>query len=210
MLDNYIQLPNGVIKQVEIQKIPYDSNYIQKYNVLGEKGRNMAFYRLGLILGNLGFIPNSILDVGYGNGDFLNACKTIIPNCYGSDISNYNVPDGCSFVNNIFDQEYDVITFFDSLEHFDDIYFLNKLKCKYIYITLPWCHYFDDEWFKNWYHRKPNEHLWHFNDKSLINFFKEQGYTNININNFEDAIRKNNLPYSNILGGLFKKNHISP
>jgi hypothetical protein len=208
MLNNYKKLDNGVIQQIEIQKIKYDNDYIQTYNNFGEKGRNMAYFRLGLLLGSLKFIPNSILDIGYGNGDFLNACKNIISKCYGNDISNYKIPEGCEFVENIFNEEYDVITFFDSLEHFDDINFLDKLKCKYIYITLPWCHYFDDKWFENWKHRKPNEHLWHFNDKSLVNFFEEQGYENIVLGNFEDVIRKNNEEYPNILCGLFRKKQI--
>ena len=82
---------------------------------------------------------------------------------------------------------------------------LNKLNCKYIFISLPWCHYFNDEWFNKWYHRRENEHLYHFNDKALINFFKENGYDNIYISNFEDNIRKNNENYPNILSGIFVK-----
>ena len=65
--------------------------------------------------------------------------------------------------------------------------------------------YFNDEWFKNWKHRKPNEHLFHFNKTSLVNFMSEVGYTLINMSNIEDTIRKNNLNYSNIITGVFKK-----
>jgi hypothetical protein len=59
----------------------------------------------------------------------------------------------------------------------------------------------------NWYHRRPNEHLWHFNDKSLCNFFNELGYDNVYLGNFEDTIRKNNniFPHENIISGIFKK-----
>ena len=35
-----------------------------------------------------------------------------------------------------FSQHYDVITFFDSLEHFDDVYFLDKLNCDYVCISI--------------------------------------------------------------------------
>jgi hypothetical protein len=42
----------------------------------------------------------------------------------------------------------------------EDIEFVKDLKCHYVCISLPWCHYFSDEWFETWKHRKPNEHLW--------------------------------------------------
>jgi len=48
-------------------------------------------------------------------------------------------------------------------------------------------------------------YLWHFNAESLVNFMSEVGYDVINITNVEDIIRKNNLDYSNILTGVFKK-----
>ena len=148
------------------------------------------------------------MDIGYGNGSFLSACSDIIPSCSGSDIhNNYPLPDKCSFIDNIFEHEYDVITFFDSFEHFDDIFILDKLKCKYIMITLPWCHYFSNEWFENWVHRRPNEHLWHFNDKSLISLFESYNYKCIHTSNFDDTIRKRETHNNseNILCCVFEK-----
>ena len=169
----------------------------------------MSYLRLGVILGNLPKIPDSILDVGYGNCSFLNSAKTIIPNCYGHDISDYPVDDNITRVDTIFEKHYDVICFFDSLEHFEDINIIDKLDCDYIFISLPNCHYFSNEWFLNWYHRRPNEHLWHFCEDSLIKFFNENGYEKIYISNFEDAIRKNETikDSTNILSAMFKKNH---
>jgi hypothetical protein len=72
-------------------------------------------------------------------------------------------------------------------------------------VSLPNCHYFSDEWFETWKHRRPNEHLWHFNETSLINFMNEIGYSKVNICNIEDTIRKHSHDYSNILTGIFKK-----
>jgi hypothetical protein len=99
----------------------------------------------------------------------------------------------------IFDKHYDIVCFFDSLEHFDDIYIIKDLDCDYIFISVPFCHFFSEEWFLNCYYRRPNEHLWNFNDKSLYTVFNELGYDNIYLGNFEDTIRKNNdiLPYQN-------------
>lgn len=206
MTQNYEKLPNGVIKQINREPFNYGFNYSNNYNNLGELGTRMGYLRVGHLIGSLGFIPNTILDVGYGNGDFLKAASNIIPNCYGSDVSNsYPLPDKIKFIDNIFNFESDVITFYDVLEHFDDIYEIKNLKTNYIVVSLPDCHHFSDDWFKSWKHRKPNEHLWHFNKQALTNFMKEIGYEVINLTNIEDSIRKIDENYSNILTGVFKK-----
>ena len=209
MLDNYSMLPNGVIKQnIITEEFKYDVEYIkERYDSEAYKDnvKKMSFMRLGYVIGSLGYIPQSILDVGYGNGDFLKACSTIILNCYGNDVNDYPLPWEVSFVDDIMKSEYEVITFFDALEHFEDIYFVKDLKCKYIVISVPNCHYFSDEWFKEWKHRRENEHLYHFNEKSLIKFMDECGYDMVNVSNIEDSIRKNNHDYTNILTGTFKK-----
>jgi hypothetical protein len=165
----------------------------------------MSHLRLGYIIGTLGFVPNSILDVGYGNGSFLKTSNQIIPNCFGYDVSGVDLPDNIAVVDNLFGSHYDVITFFDSLEHFEDIYFLNKLDCDYLCISVPWCHNFDDEWFENWKHRRPDEHLWHFNVDTLRKFLESQNYEYINHTNIEDCIRKTEYTYPNILTAMFKK-----
>jgi hypothetical protein len=206
-LDNYEKLDNGVIRQVNVNKIDYNFEYSNKYNNYGEKSNYLSFLRLGVLLGNLEKIPDSILDVGFGNGAFLQAASNSIQNCYGFDISDYPVPPKSIRVNSLFEKHFDVICFFDSLEHFDDINFIDKLDCNYIFISVPWCHYFSDNWFMNWYHRRPNEHIWHFNEHSLVDFFNEYGFEKMYLGNFEDTIRKNDTAkgYSNILSGLFKR-----
>jgi hypothetical protein len=205
-LNNYEKIKNGIIKQINVKKIEYNYSYSNTYNLYGEKSNYLSYLRLGILLGNLNNIPKSILDVGYGNGAFLKCSNDIIKECYGYDISNYPIPEGLIRVNNIFDKHFEVICFFDSLEHFDDINIINKLKCDYIFISVPWCHYISDEWFLNWRHRRPNEHLWHFNDKSLVSFFNENGYEKIYLGNFEDTIRKNTCTTEpNILSAIFKK-----
>jgi len=207
MLQNYQKLENGIIKQIEKKSIiNYNYDYINNsYNTYGEAGLRMAHLRLGYLVGSLGFIPNSILDIGYGNGDFLKACSSIIKNCYGHDISKYPTPDKVTFVENPYEKEYDIVTFFDVLEHFDNIYDIQNLQTNYILISLPYCHYYNDEWFESWKHRRPDEHLWHFNNDSLITFMNELGYKCINTCNIEDTIRKNEFNSYNILTGIFKK-----
>jgi SAM-dependent methyltransferase len=205
MLKNYELLENGIIKQIKINKIKYDEDYVKKYDNYGENNLKISYLRLGNIIGSIGRIPNSILDVGCGNGSFLTACSSIINNCYGFDVVDYELLSPIKKCNNIFENEYDVVTFFDSLEHFDDIKIIKNIKCNFICVSVPWCHYFSDDWFKNWKHRRENEHIWHFNKNSLEIFFKECGYTIVSSSNIEDSIRKNLINEENILTCVFKK-----
>lgn len=206
MNQNYILLQNGVIKQNTVNKIKYNYDYSNKYNNYGEKGNYLSYLRYGVLLGIIKKIPESIVDVGYGNGAFLKVCKEHISNVYGCDLSDYPVPEGCQKIE-FADISAEVTCFFDSLEHFDDITVIKDLKTKYIFISVPWCHYFSHEWFNNWYHRRENEHLYHFNKDSLIKFLDEQGYDCMYAGSFEDIIRKNSsvAPHANILSGLFIK-----
>jgi len=57
-----------------------------------------------------------------------------------------------------------------------------------------------------WKHRRPDEHLWHFNEKSIETFFNEMGYDMVSHSNIEDIVRKTNEVYPNILTCIFKKN----
>ena len=205
MIKNYEQLANGVIKQKNYEKIEYGYDYSSKRNY-GVKGIKISYLRLGFIVGAIKHIPSDVLDIGYGNGDFLSASKTIVKNCYGFDISNYPTPDGIQKLNQISDFNGEVITMFDVLEHFEDISVVKDFKCKYLIISLPECHYFSEEWFENWKHRKPNEHLWHFNKKSLTNFMEEMDYKPLSFSNIEDSVRLSDGPYSNILTVAFEKN----
>jgi len=206
ILDNYTQLENGVIRQVNRKPFIYGAEYTKGYEKYGIEKKCMSYLRLGYIIGSIGKIPNKILDVGYGQGHFLDVAKNIIPNCFGNDITNEcPLPEKCTFVNNIYEETYDVITFFDVLEHFEDIYDIKNLKTEYIVVSMPWCTYKGAEWFESWKHRRPNEHLWFFNDESLTNFMEEVGFARVNTCNVEDAIRKDRNNNPNILAGIFRK-----
>lgn len=208
MIDNYSIDKNGVIYQINKKIFKYDVEYASNYDKHGELNNYMSYLRYAYLVGAINKVPSSILDVGYGNGAFLNICKKTISNCYGYDISNYSIPEGCIYVDSMNSQKYDVITFFDSLEHFEDIHFLNTLKCNYVCISLPECHYLSDKWFENWKHRKPDEHLWHFSKIALKTFMESQNYELVSMSNIEDIIRRPSSEYSNILSGVFKNKNI--
>lgn len=206
-IDNYHVDDFGIIHQKTVYPITYDEKYVkERYDTYGEKVRQMSFLRLGYLLGAINKIPKSILDVGYGNGDFLKTCVSIIPECFGNDVTGYPLPDNIKFVEDIFENYYEVISFFDVLEHFENINIIQHLKCDYIIISVPWCYNHENtEWFLNWKHLRPNEHLHHFNEKSLIKFFEHNSFQCVCYSNVEDAIRKDPNNEKNILTAVFKK-----
>jgi hypothetical protein len=206
MLENYNINNDGLIYQVDKEEFTYDKTYVkERYDTYGELNNYMSNLRLGYIFGSINEPIKSILDVGYGNGSFLKTCKKIIPNCFGYDVTGYDIPEGCEFIEDWVNLNVDVITFFDVLEHFEDPYVIKDLNAKYVILSFPWCHYISDEWFENWKHRRPNEHLWFFNEKNIYNFAKSTGYEVINYSNVEDTIRGNNSNKENILTVCLKK-----
>ena len=83
--------------------------------------------------------------------------------------------------------------------------FVKELKTKYIYISVPFCHNDNEDWFMNWKHRREDEHLWHFGLLSLENFMLDMGFEAVKMSSIEDTIRIGNGIESNILTGIFKK-----
>ena len=204
MLDNYTQDKNGVIRQItRTTEMLYDVKYVaDRYS--SAPVNEMSHLRLGYIIGSVGFVPESVLDIGYGSGDFLKAAIKIIPKVFGYDIPPAYPVNGVEIVESPFNDSYDVVTFFDSLEHFDDIYAIQALRTRYIVTSVPWCHYFSDEWFRDWKHRRPNEHLWHFDSTSLVSFMNDIGYELLNQCSIEDTIRKSDGAWKNILTATFR------
>lgn len=203
-MDNYIIDDIGIIHQV--QHNAFKKDYGVERNNYGEVSNYLSYMRLGFIQGAIETSKeHSILDVGFGNGDFLRACKNHFKVCAGHDLFYDYLPEGTVKQESLFDTFYNVITFFDSLEHFEDINFLDKLQCEYVVISVPNCASYDEEWFMNWKHRRPDEHLHHFNEHSLTRFLTDSGYVVTKVSFFEDSIRKDkNLP-NNILTVVAEK-----
>lgn len=204
MLPGYKKTSLGVIKQIDVkQKQKYDFDYIAKRYDVYKTTRAMSSIRYDIIH-NLKLKNKSILDVGYGNGDFLKICNALGYTTFGHDISGYPISSGSIFSETI-DLPVGCATFFDSLEHFEDINVLENLRAEVVVISVPWCHYPSDEWFYNWKHRRPDEHLWHFDQVSLCKFMESLSYNLINLGNPEDEIRKPLGCLPNILTAVFRR-----
>lgn len=213
MLNGYTITEDGVIKQDGFFDTPkvYDVQYVkERYDTYGDKNEKMSALRWDNIVNVLGRKPYMLFDIGYGNGSFLKYAQNFCPT-WGHDVSGYPLPAGCRPAHDVTFGVYDVACMFDVLEHFVDPTIIKDINTSYLVVSAPWCHHdkYGDEWFKNWKHRRPDEHLWHFSDKSIIKFAKRCGYDIVDVSNVEDEIRTPEGKDPNILTVILKKHHVN-
>lgn len=197
----------GVINQKDARPFVYDEKYVSTYDTpeYAAKSALLQGMRMGFCCGAHGSIPETLLDYGYGNGDFMKFAKQYIPHVYGFDLTLVPV-DGCYIMPQLVNV--DVMTFWDALEHVPDLSFLADLRARTLVISLPYCHFHTEgkEWFDNNYkHRKPDEHLHHFNEHSLALLMSYYGWKTVSVSNHEDVIRTSAHGLPNILSMAFKK-----
>lgn len=217
MLNGYTINNSGVIQQLNPSPYVYDHKYVEdRYDSYGIQCDMMSYLRYGYMVGVLEHRPRRVLDIGYGNGSFLKICRNAGMETYGYDVSEYPLEYGTKLTySEMMGMEFDVITFFDSLEHFSDLGFLEELQTQYIVVSVPECQYnhlsttegevVADEYFAGWKHRRPDEHIWHFDSISLCNTFERARYHNMSLSNIEDIIRKPTSGYANILSAVFNR-----
>lgn len=193
MQEIYNLIAPGWLYQTNLTSVPivYDTTYVStRYNTY-PLTREMSKLRYDKMMEFTD--SKSVLDVGYGNGSFLEYCYQKGLSCFGNDISDYPLPEKVSFTKDI-TIPVDTVTFFDSIEHFQtpELWkILRSLTAKWVLISVPWCHYIDDlKNFKHWKHRRPNEHFHHFNPLGLSYLLNKSGYKILDLSNIEDKIRK--------------------
>jgi hypothetical protein len=198
----------GHIEQIDAKPYKYDDAYSAIYDTPAYVRGNetLQAIRLGFVCGIFGGEPDSILDMGYGNGAFLRQTVKAGIKSYGFDITGVAVPEGATFA--AYEDEKSgklvpsfglgqVVTFWDCFEHIpaetlDYWLFLMKGTAMRICISLPNC---DVEskglnWFEHeYFHLKPDEHLRHFSAKSLGNFMGKHGFDTVYEGYHEDVVR---------------------
>jgi len=198
----------GGISQINAVPIEYSSEYSLKYNAYQSERINAI--RLGNVRRAIeGHRPRSIVDFGYGNGAFLDYCHGQGVECYGVDVAP-QLPWETGWRKISMEQAmgriFEFATFFDSLEHMEDLSFLAALQAQYLVISVP--HANLENWdvtdFEAWHHRRPNEHLHHFSEIALRKCLESFGYAQEFCNHSEDAVRIQPWP-RNILTSVFRK-----
>jgi hypothetical protein len=196
----------GVVHQLDASPFTYDAAYVQRYEspAYADNERALSCLRLGWVLGVHaahfnGPPPERLLDVGFGTGAFLKEAKRAIARTYGREIAPVPLPEGSLFGR--LDAAYDIVTFWDSLEHHADLGFVRSLDAKMIAVSVPWYHGRIN--FDRWKHRKPDEHLHHFSPPSLMLFMASMRWAAVAVGHHEDMIRTPEDGLKNILTAAF-------
>jgi hypothetical protein len=180
----------------------YDHAYVERYENYPQA--ELSRIRAEIVMKHAGQFEN-ICDVGFGTGAFLSEIghRNPMATLHGFDVSPYRPPHFVRIEPDWQEKEWDVVTFFDSLEHFVD---LPKVRAKVVVVSVPW---FDcvagEKWFAQWKHRRPGEHLWHFTSLSLSRVFQRMGMREVYAGNPEDAIRIGDGKRPNILTMAFAR-----
>lgn len=183
----------------------YDHAYVARYEKYPQ--RELSQIRVALALSYAGNI-SSVCDVGFGTGSFLEEMHRVRPHAYlaGYDVSPYKPPQIIDIREDWNRQNWELVTFFDSLEHFDFLPLRRSWQPETVMVSVPWFHpYFGPAWFTEWKHRRPGEHLWHFTPETLAKTFEEVGYHPVYVGNPEDAVRVGNGNHPNILTMIFQR-----
>ena len=197
MLPNYDMDAFGVIHQVDFTPITYDRTYISYYEAKSDRTIKLGYQRFGWVTGLLDRLPESVLEIGYGTGTFIEAAHIgMAADCAGYDIARYPLPEGVPFIEweDALARPWDLVAMFDVLEHIPDLGFLSRLDANHIAIAVPYCRYRElgeqgDAWFEQWRMRLPDEHLHHFDPDSLTALLAHNGYRRVTLNTFEDGLR---------------------
>lgn len=100
MLENYHVDKFGVIHQTHWKAKIYDHQYLSYYEGLHDRTVKLGYQRLGWILGLMHRRPESVFEVGYGIGTFLEAAAVGgVPFTVGYDVARYPLPPQCVFMD---------------------------------------------------------------------------------------------------------------
>jgi hypothetical protein len=193
----------GGITQVYPKPFKYNQEYNATYDTEAYRAGSLRLSEIRWsMITDVIKEPAKVLDFGYGNGAFLDyiADKT---KAFGYDVATGYEGEEWQRVESL-NASYDVVCFWDSLEHCKNLSFVKYLKTKYIAISLPflWCDTVQE--FNTFKHRKPDEHIHHFDAGSLVKFFEDSGYKLRKLCFVEDEVRASEQS-KNIISGVFEK-----
>jgi hypothetical protein len=201
---------SGCICQLDAKPFRYDPAYSHIYDgpQYTEGSMKLQALRFGFLsAANRGPVK-SILDIGYGNGAFVKFVMDHrgIP-VYGYDITGVRIK-GLHIVESPAEVRVDVVTMWDVIEHIFDLSLLGRLKASTLVISTPYCQFpryvSDRKWFDSYHHRKPNEHIRHFDEVSLRTTVEAYGWRMQAWSTHEDIVRKSPHGLANILTMAFQ------
>lgn len=185
------------LQQVNISDFNYNETYLDHYK--GAPVSEMSFLRLGIIslyyqeLFKRPFPSKNIkiLDFGCGDGAFVKAANGCGLDAYGFDV--IDKPQEIPMAKWPHGDEFNIITFFDSLEHVREFDLLYDANPDMFVASVPDRDCISFDRMSDWKHYKPNEHLHYFSKRSIRALFENNGYELRYISNIENLIRGNDI-----------------
>jgi len=179
--------------------VTYNGNYVGQYRRM-ETCASMSYLRLGAVKAFCA--AGTLLDVGYGSGDFVKLALKAGYDAYGVDV--HGVDCGVRERSMLERVRWDVVTFFDSLEHFANLDMVKQLveRAQTVVVSMPKV---PDprtaETLKSWRHYKPGEHLHYFCYRSLDCFMRPKQL--LSRSDLEDVIRGKRAGAQNIFTSIY-------
>jgi SAM-dependent methyltransferase len=167
--------------------VSYDAAYAHQYDL--RPVRQLSDLRWEFIQSRLRLpVASRVLDVGYGNGAFLKRARAADMAIFGIDLHSEDF--GIPVVGFETRQDYDLVCFFDSLEHFPDFAPILHLSTRFVVVSIPNTPDFILTTPRKWRHFKPGEHLHYFSRASLDALMLSWGFRERLADGFpEDDIR---------------------
>ena len=189
----------------------YDAQYCEKYIRYSqtEINKELQRYRWGSVLRHAR--SGKILDIGCGVGAFLQAAPEGFET-FGQDVNNFCV-EYCNSIGlratcDLPEEEFDVVTMFDSLEHFssfDDIvaYIRRCLSANgHLVLGVPNFRHDLLEDIKEWRHYRPDEHVFGISETAVHRLCDKFGFEFLESNDDESKVRQ---PAGNISTYVLQK-----
>ena len=174
----------------------YDQAYFDAYRDLADQpiGTALNTFRCELALKWAMATGATILDVGIGDGAFLRAMSDVAPGMRlrGVDVN----PAAIAYLDEqgwcgTLELQYDVVTFWDSLEHFRDPRVPLRAVGRVALVSLPI--FTDAADAVTSKHFKPEEHFWYFTRHAFRAFAEQEGFDVLDILATESALGRESI-----------------
>jgi len=164
----------------------YDFDYVHTRYDTYTTTDFMSHLRLGFVR-SIHPQPGRLLDVGYGNGSFLRLAQKAGYDVYGNDVHGCGEKYGIREVS-LNGEAWDVVTFFDSLEHFESLELPRQIcrNAHAVVVSVP-CLPDAEQDISTWRHYRPGEHLHYFTERSLAELLGAK--LRVACLDLEDAVR---------------------
>lgn len=186
---NLIWFPEKGVGYFPVEAFPYDENYFKKYEGYAETelGRRLTRARVDFVLRQW---DGAVVDVGVGCGQFLNTHGR----AKGFDVNPHAVKwlkDKDLWHDVYGGENSDALTFWDSLEHIEDMVKVVACARKFIFVSIP-IFYSCNHILASKHYRK-DEHFWYFTRGGLISWFAEQGFELVGEDDFEQKFGREDI-----------------